>query len=333
MRPRRAAVVVLLVVVHVGSYGDAGAVNAGRRAAARPFGASSPWYQRIPRDAPSGPGGYAYGQEIAREIARGYKHVNLNRGQYAPAVYTVGPDQPRAQVSVWNCQHRAVLDAGLARQLEAVPVPDDAVVPPDLDAHLVVWQPSSDTVWEMWKTRRVDGQWQACWGGRIEHASVGNGTFAFPYGATGSGISLLAGLLTVDDLRRGRIDHALAIGVGSTLAGRFSWPANRTDGRSSGADAIPVGQRLRLDPNIDVRGLGLSPLGTMVARALQRYGAIVRDTTIGAVVVYAQYPTGADTAASYEAFYGGTPHWAQFDKIPWDRLQAMPDNYGRKDAK
>ena len=61
--------------------------------------------------------------------------------------------------------------------------------------------------------------------------------------------------------------------------------------------------------------------------------AIVRDTTIGAVVVYAQYPTGADTAASYEAFYGGTPHWAQFDKIPWDRLQAMPDNYGRQDAK
>jgi hypothetical protein len=185
----------------------------------------------------------------------------------------------------------------------------------------------------MWKTRRVDGQWQACWGGRIEHASVGNGTFAFPYGATGSGISLLAGLLTVDDLRRGRVDHALAIGVGSTLAGRFSWPANRTDGRSRGADAIPVGQRLRLDPSIDVGRLGLSPLGRMVALALQRYGAIVRDTTIGAVVVYAQYPTGADTAASYEAFYGGTPHWAQFDKIPWDRLQAMPDNYGRQDAK
>jgi hypothetical protein len=296
------------------------------------FARTSPWYRAVPADAPVGPAGFTYGQELAIEVVQGYRHASLNTQRYAPAVYEVPPGHPTVPVTVWNCQNKPSLDAGLGQQLAAVPLPADALVPPDSDAHVVVWQPSTDTVWEMWKTRRVYGQWQACWGGQLTSASTSTGTFAFPYGSTASGISLLAGLVTLDDLRAGKIDHALALGVGNTLAGSFSWPANRTDGRTAGANAIPEGQRLRLDPSVDVSTLRVTPLGRMIATALQRYGAIVRDTTVGAVTVYAENPLPLMTAGQpdpYQEFYAGTPKYAQLDGIPWERMVALPADYGR----
>ena len=155
----------------------------------------------------------------------------------------------------------------------------------------------------------------------------------FPIGTTASGISLLAGLVTLDDLRSGSIDHTLSIGVATTRAAAVSWPANRTDGKSDAPGALPEGQRLRLDPSIDLDTLQLTPLGRMIAEALQRYGAIVRDTTVGSVTLYAENPLPMMTGGQvdpYHAFYGSTPKYALLDGIPWDRLHALPADYGAR---
>jgi hypothetical protein len=212
-----------------------------------------------------------------------------------------------------------------------VPLPATTPLPTDSDAHVSVWQPSTDTVWELWKTRRVGTDLQACWGGRIDHASTSIGTFTFPYGGTATGISTIAGLITPGDLASGHIDHAISMGVVRTLAKTFSWPANRTDGRSTTVDSIPEGQRLRLDPTIDLSTLPLTPFGRMIAQALQTYGAIVRDTS-GAVTVYAQNRSTfmADGSPDpYTPYYGGKAKANQLDAIPWDRLQTLPLDYGR----
>jgi hypothetical protein len=69
----------------------------------------------------------------------------------------------------------------------------------------------------------------------------------------------------------------------------------------------------------------------MVARALQEYGAIVRDTS-GSVSVYAQNTntfTAQGLGDPYAAYYGGKPKWAQLDGIPWANLQTLPLDYGR----
>jgi hypothetical protein len=308
---------------------------AGPPAAVRVFAASSPWYQPVPVDQPAGPEGFTYGQEIAAEISRGYGHASFNTHKYSPVVYRVDAGAPTVPVGMWNCQDKPQLDDGLLEQFSAVPVPADAIIPPDSDAHVAIWQPATDTVWEMWRARRVADRWEACWGGRLEHASQSVGTFDFPYGPTASGVSLLAGLVTLDDLRSGSIDHAVAIAVGSVRAGAVSWPANRTDGKSGAPNALPAGQRLRLDPSVDVASLPLTPIGRMVATALQRYGAIVRDTSVGSVSIYAQYPDPSLTGGGpdpYVAFFGGQPKWAQLDGIPWDRLEALPSDYGRGES-
>jgi hypothetical protein len=299
-------------------------------APAAPFTDASPWYQRLP-PAPPIQSGDGYGAHLAWEVQRYYGHASLNTQTYAPTFYTVGPNQPTVVVTVSDCHNRGTIDEVLAAQLSAVPIPDDAVIPPDADASMVIWQPSTDTVWETWKTARVNGQWQACWGGRLDHASRSIGTYEYPYGASATGISLAAGLITLDDLRSGHIRHAVAIALVHTKRGVHSWPANRRDGWSTLDGAIPEGQRLRLDPAVDLSTLPLTPIGRMVAEAMQQYGAFVRDTA-GSVAVYAENPLRVMAGGQddpYTAYYGGKPKYNQLDNIPWNQLQALPLDYGK----
>ncbi len=97
-------------------------------------------------------------------------------------------------------------------------------------------------------------------------------------------------MVSINDVRSGRIDHAVALAIPlDQVASGFVWPAKRSDGESTAADAIPEGARLRLDPSLQVESLGLTPIGTMVALAAQQYGFIVTDRS-GTVAVPAEGP-------------------------------------------
>ena len=63
--------------------------------------------------------------------------------------------------------------------------------------------------------------------------------------------------MLVRELKRGRIDHALAINLPAPRAGTFAWPAQRTDGTGD-ATTLPEGARLRLDPTLDLDQLNLA---------------------------------------------------------------------------
>ena len=59
------------------------------------------------------------------------------------------------------------------------------------------------------------------------------------------------------------------------------YPANTTVGYP-GNSGLPLGSWLRLDPSVNVAALGLPPLETEIATALQKYGMFLRD--IGSTV-------------------------------------------------
>jgi hypothetical protein len=59
---------------------------------------------------------------------------------------------------------------------------------------------------------------------------------------------MLAGVVTLEEIARRRIDHALAMATTDAAKGRFMWPAQRTDGGLTDPAALPEGARLRLDP-------------------------------------------------------------------------------------
>jgi hypothetical protein len=246
----------------------------------------------------------------------------INQDAYSAAIHTVGRAQRRVPVVLDKDESWA---DGLRKELTAgVPIPPGARPARGADAHLVIWQPATDTMWELWKARREGGRWHAEWGGRMTGVSRNPGWFGLaggvPSGGTASSLPMAGGLITQADLRRGRIDHALALAIPRPLAGWWSAPAQRTDGWVREPSAVPEGARFRLDPSFDVDALDAPPLIKEMAQAAQRYGIYVRDKS-GTVTFYAEpASTGAGGDGAGISLDGAKTR-AALRRFPWNRLQ------------
>ena len=102
--------------------------------------------------------------------------------------------------------------------------------------------------------------------------------------------------------------------------------AAHQDGTSTDPNAIPEGARFRLDPTLNIDSLNLPPMTRMMAKAVQRYGMIVRDQTGQAVSFFAENPAqyGADPYPGPTGFYGGLVPAQLTRPFPWDRRQLVP---------
>jgi hypothetical protein len=276
------------------------------------FAPSSFWNARLSPTTPVAADSPSLVRELHRQV--GSAGTWINSSEYSTPVYTVGADQPTVRVTLDTTY--PTLQADFA----AVPLPADARPARGTDRHLTVYQPATDTLWEFWQARRTEDGWHARWGGKMTNVSRNPGHFPAPLGATGTSLPLLGGLIRIDELRAGRIDHALALAIPAPQADAFVWPAQRTDGVSRSRRAIPEGTRLRLDPRVDVARLGLPRAARAMAFAAQRYGIVVRDFS-GAVTFYAEDPgTGPNP---YRAMYGGRYPDTLLASFPWARLQVI----------
>ena len=288
------------------------------------FGAAAVWNRELPPDAPLDPRSNAVSahlRELVAASARSDKPPTINTEAYAPPVYTVPATQPRVRV---HLDRGADYAPELAAAFADVPLPPDAVPAPGTDSELVVWQPATDTLWEFWRLRQEDGRWYATWGGRLDDVSSGPGHFEGArarWGASGSSLPLVGGMITPRELERGQIDHALSMAIPGARARLFSLPAQRTDGESQCEDAPPEGAHFRLDPSLDIDALGLPPTVATLARAAQRYGIYVRDEA-GTVALYAQSSVSMP-ADPYPALFGGQKPYDLLRSFPWSHLQLL----------
>ncbi len=227
------------------------------------------------------------------------------------------------------------LDGSAASYLATVAAAQTSFVDEGLEAPTGALPPSANTA-------TTPGEWHAAYGGIVQEASASPGYYRnlldsngavqeqANWGAAATGLPLAAGLITREDVDRGSIDHALAIGLsnrsGSSIirAGSFASPAQRSDGRSDDPNSIPEGARLRLDPSLDIASLPLSPFARMLAEAAQRYGMIVQDGS-RSTVVYAEDPSPAvrdGQANFYEAQLGKNVSRA-VREFPWAELEVV----------
>lgn len=252
----------------------------------------------------------------------------INTVAYSVPIYTVGAGTPTVRVRLRYGRH----EPALAAAWRAVPLPEDAQPAAGHDADLVVWQPSSGRLWEFWRLGHESSGWAASWGGAMRHAGRQNGVYGprvWPrahrsWGISASSLSLAGGTVTLGQLARGTIGHALAIAVPDVQAGVFSAPAERTDGTSGSTQALPEGAHLRLDPHLDLALLRLPRLTLMLARAAQRYGIYVTDRSPD-IALYAQDPTPTATEpfTGASGYFGGPDPRAVMEAFPWSHLQLL----------
>jgi hypothetical protein len=283
------------------------------------FAPTSFWNRPLPGDEPLDPRSDQLSTALLDEVraempTRKGPWINMNA--WSVPVYTVGTDVPRVHVT---------LDTGvvqLQRDFDSVPIPAGAHASAGTDRHLVIYQPATDTMWEFYRAQLLADGWHARWGGKMSGVSSNPGYFPNPFGASATSLPLLGGLTTIAELRAGTIDHALAMAVPNTDAAHVTWPAQRGDGRVTGATAIPQGTQFRIDPSVDLSKLRLTPVGLAFARAAQRYGMVVRDSA-DCVTFYAEDPTVSAAPNPYPQILGGLYPDQALKNFPWDRLRVV----------
>jgi hypothetical protein len=294
------------------------------------FSPTSIWNREVPAAEPtdpqSGPIMGAFEAEVAREVAA-KTGPWIDTTAYSVPIYRVPAGQPTVPVTL------SAASPSLGAAFRAVPLPPEALPAKGTDGHLVVWQPSTERLWEFWRLVKGPGGWSASWGGTMEHVQQSGGVYgpsSYPgatrwWGASASSLSIAGGLITLEDLEAGVINHALAISVPNVRAGVFAFPAQRTDGSSLSPTSLPEGAHLRLDPKLDLAALHLPRLTLMIAEAAQRYGIIVRDGSPSVASFYAQdsTPTGSDPYHGPGGFLEGKYPSQLLASFPWSHLELL----------
>lgn len=234
-----------------------------------------------------------------------------------PSDFIAPPPGWRTDAPRWSPSSGVATKTGPS-VIENVPIPNGAEPDPELDSHLTVIDRSSGCEYDLYGAYRSSAGWRAAWGNSIRTDSDG----IYPEGLSSraSGFAGAAGLIRPEELRAGRIDHALVMAFPNTKAGGPVAPATSSDGSMDADSAIPIGARLQLDPALDLDKLGLRPYERVVARALQEYGMIVGDTG-GAVSLYAVHPKSYPSNP-YKGLLPDAPY-AYLDNIPATRFRVL----------
>jgi hypothetical protein len=292
---------------------------------ARPFAPNSVWNEPLSAHSSLDPRSRAYVAQLVLQVDRDGPWINTS--QFSTPVFTVSAHQRTVKVVLDN---KTTDDwAALQASWIAVPVPRNARAAAGTDEHMVVWQPSTDRMWEFWQMHKVEGQWHAVWGGTIDHLSSNPGYYTDhrEWGATATSLPLLGGLIRPSELAAGHIDHALALAVPAAQAANLAWPAERTDGYIRSPNEIPEGQHFRLDPKLDLNRISMPPVIRMMAVAAQKYGVIVRDQS-GAVSFYAEDTAAEGRPDPYHALSGFFEDQYVnnlLKSFPWSHMQALKD--------
>jgi len=143
----------------------------------------------------------------------------------------------------------------------------------DGDRHAVIVETGSCRLYELYATRVRDGRWSAgsgaVWSLRSNRLRPDGWT-----SADAAGLPILPGLLRWNEVRAGRVDHAIRFTTDVTSRWHL-WPARHDAGSTSSRAYPPMGARFRLKPSWSPAGL--SPAAKTVVAAMKKHGLVLAD--------------------------------------------------------
>ncbi|MBI9070246.1 MAG: hypothetical protein JEY94_01525 [Melioribacteraceae bacterium] len=234
-----------------------------------------------------------------------------NVGGYSIPIYEVDSETPKYRVNerVFTDKQWAVVgfEGGWFDKGEVfhhsndfekiVPIPEKAIPDKESDAHFALVDYKNRLAWDMWGAEFKDGQWFSYTG--MFYSIDDDGVFDeynFPikddesihhYGpGRASGVPIIAGTIMYDEVKSGVIEHKLSCAVRYGALKEFTYPAIWTDGVFEGG--LPEGSVIQLDPELDLTQFNLTEGEKVVAKAMQKYGLVITDVSLGNVI----YPEG-----------------------------------------
>ncbi|HUT02100.1 MAG TPA: hypothetical protein VM031_06570, partial [Phycisphaerae bacterium] len=144
------------------------------------------------------------------------------------------------------------------------------------DRHGIVVDPVNRMLYEFYQLRRTDAGWQGLQASIFDLKT----NKLRPTGWTSSdaaGLPIFPSIVRYDELKRGRIDHALRVTIRKTRRA-FVAPATHYASPHTNEDYPRMGERLRLRKDFDVSPF--SPGVRTILIALKRYGMFVADNGI-----------------------------------------------------
>jgi hypothetical protein len=236
----------------------------------RIFPEDNAWNRRVD-DLPLHPRSRAIIRSIGRTEGL---HPDFGSGRYDGGpigipITVVGDGQRKSRV---RFQYADESDPG------PYPIPRDVPIEggrdSDGDRHAIIVDKSSCKLYELFALYpRADGGWRAGSGAIWDLTS----NRLRPEGwtsADAAGLPILPGLARYDEVRRGRINHALRFTVSQSRSS-YVYPARHFASSSNDPDLPPMGLRLRLKADFDISGYPRQ--SRIVLQALKRYGMLVAD--------------------------------------------------------
>jgi hypothetical protein len=278
----------------------------------------------------------AVSADLVRQASVAAPYVNT--WQYTAEMVVVPADQPLVPVALLGDRTDTPFVKLKAMMATGLPIPADWQPQADSDAEGCFYQPDyvspylgqRGRLYEGWKLAKGPDGWTAQWGGRMTNCEANPGHFVsweysgYQYtnpghpdstyqnrlwGTTATSLPLLGGTITVEDLRQGRIEHAVGLSVIVPRQGA-RWPAQRNDGTSS-TNPVIEGRRMRF-PAAAVAPAGLHPVAALIFDAVRDFGLVVWDKA-GALTFRAEPAVD----------FGGVAGYDVLDGFPWGDLQVF----------
>lgn len=242
--------------------------------------------------------------------AGNFWNPNFSMGAYGVSVvkgtgeFTPYPSPPPNETSQY---------LGSAGKIQVPKVPVGTKPPSGTDGHLAVIVGSQ--VYEIYKaTVSADGTITNAKAVALANLG-GNGQTDRAYApSNAAGLSLLAGLVTPEEIASGHIDHALVFSVPGIKDGAPVFPAWANVYVGNSNTTLREADKIQLDPNVNISGLP-EPEKT-IAKALQTYGAYLRDNG-------GTFAIMGETTSRWPAAYGTG---LSLKNIPWDSVRVLDYN-------
>jgi hypothetical protein len=239
----------------------------------RPYADSSPFNQLLPEQTAAVPGSQAMVDRIlgagAIDSLVAGKAMTPD-DDYGRPVYFADASDPLRSVHCVEDWGRCPLEG------EQVRLPAAATAASGTDGHLSVVDTTTGWEYDFFEARTpaVGDRLTVGWGGRTRIDGDGLGS-----GATAAEFGSYAGIIRLEELKGGEIDHALFF-YAPCDSGSFVYPASKTGYTCPDrAGAPPMGTRLRLTRTVaQIQAMDVPAWKKTILRAMSRYGLIMGDT-------------------------------------------------------